>query len=583
MSESMRRNILNLSRTISLFKGEMMLALLFAFLKQASIIGAAMVTSYAAGEVIKGGTLQNPAGYVVILCVCILLRAAGYYGEMYFAHDVAFRVIRGFRLKIYNKLGEIAPAYTMRKQTGQIAQAFVADVEILELFLAHTFSSFLVAVILTAVMVIVLLFINPLFSVMVLIVTLLLVAVPYRMGRKAEKRGQAVRESLSDANVTMVESVQGLRELTMLGAAERRLGKINRRMEEMYGEQYEYGRLKGREVMATQIICGLFTAAVLVAAAMLVGTGRLELVLYPVTVMLSTVILGPVLEFTTVAQELGIVFAASNRVQDLLRETPAVSDKGTAGHIEGSTEVEFRDVCFRYNDESDEVLHGVSFTVSPGETVVLVGRSGAGKSTCANLLLRYWDPDSGQILLNGRDIREYSISALREMVSAASQETYLFHTSVAENIRMGKPDSGMEEIISAARRANADEFVRSLPQGYDTVTGERGFRLSGGQRQRIAIARTLLRDSSVIILDESVSNLDAENELYMQRILSDLLRDKTVIMIAHRLSTILSADRIVLIDGGRVAATGTHSELLETCPEYAELISRQLKSPSAKS
>lgn len=571
-----KRNIVNLSRTIRPYRGEMTLAMICAFLKQVSVIGAAAITSYIAGMALGRGEVSNLRLQIILLFVCILLRAAGEFGEMYFAHDVAFRVIRNFRLDIYNKLSEIAPAYTLRKQTGQIGQAFIADVEILELFLAHTFSSFLIAVFLTAIIMVALLFVNPILSLLVVLAACLLMAVPYKMGRKAEERGREVRESLSNSNVIMVESIQGIRELVMLDSSERRMREISRKMDHLYREQYRYGRLKGRQAMATQIICGLFIASVMVSAAWLVSSGRMDLVMYPVAVMLSTVILGPVLELTTVAQELGVVFAASNRVQDLLGEKPVIKDEGQLAAASDPTGIRFDHVSFAYDKEAEDVLRDVCFDVEAGETVVLVGHSGAGKSTCANLILRYWDPDSGTVRFNGTDIREYRMEALRQMVSAASQETYLFHISVADNIRMGKPGASDAEVKEAARKANADEFIRDLPQGYDTVTGERGFRLSGGQRQRVAIARTLLRDAPIVILDESVSNLDAENELYMQQILAEQLKDKTVVMIAHRLSTILSADRIIVLDNGSVADVGTHEDLYEHSEIYRNLIKNQM-------
>lgn len=567
-------NIKNLSKTIRPYSGEMTLAMFFALLKQGSVVGAAAVTSYVTGKALSGDKLENIGLYVGLLILCIIMRASGYFGEMYFAHDVAFRVIRNFRLDIYKKLSELAPAYTHRRQTGQIGQAFVADVEILEIFLAHTFSSFIIAAVVTVAIVIALLFVSPILSVLVLFTAVILVSVPYRMNRRAEAKGKEVRNALADANVMMIESVQGLKELTMLGAGERRVKEVDSLMKRLYGHQYAYGKLKGREAMIIQIICGGFTAAVMIVAALLVGNGVMDKPLYPVAVMLSTVILGPVLELTSVAQEMGIVFSASNRIQELLREEPVVTDEGNRTSEKGPVSVAFNHVSFGYHDE--DVLHDVSFDVKPGETVVLVGHSGAGKSTCSNLLLRYWDPNEGSVTLNGTPLSEFEISALREMVSAASQETFLFHSSVAENIRMGAPEATDEQVREAAVKANADGFIKKLPKGYDTEVGERGYRLSGGERQRVAIARTLLRNSPVVILDESVSNLDTENELYFQHVLKEQLKDKTVIMIAHRLSTILAADRIVVLENGRVVGNGTHVELLDTCPEYKKLISNQL-------
>ena len=236
-------------------------------------------------------------------------------------------------------------------------------------------------------------------------------------------------------------------------------------------------------------------------------------------------------------------------------------------------------MSFSYSEGEGEepVLDDVSFSIDPDETVVLVGHTGAGKSTCANLLLRYWDPDAGRITVGGRDLRDYRISAVRKMISAVQQETYLFHTSVRDNIRIGRLDATDEEIASASAKANAEEFIDALPEGYDTVTGERGFRLSGGQRQRIAIARALLRDAPIVIFDEAVSSLDTENEKYLQDTLRTQLAGKTVLMIAHRLSTIVAADKIVMLEDGKVVATGSHEELLTSSEPYRKLIRKQME------
>lgn len=557
-------------------RGEMTIAIVCALLKQLSVIGAAALTSYIVGLALSGTLGEQRRLLVTLLVICILVRALTYFGEMYFAHDVAFRVIRNYRLMLYEKICAIAPAYTLRTQTGQLGQSLVADVEILELFLAHTFSSFIVACVVTVSVILVMLRINVVLALLLTLTAVLLYAVPYAMRKRSDKQGARVRASLADANTTLVESVQGLREIITLRGETRFNQRIQSAMDRLYRDQYEYGRIKGTEVMSTHLISGLFTAAIMAFTAALVAGHRMDAAMYPVAVMLSTVILGPVSELTTVAQELGIVFAASNRVQEMLNRQPEVADTGTKEPVMDHCRVEFRDVGFSYDDSRDNVVRNICFTVGPGETVVLVGHTGAGKSTCANLLLRYWDPDEGSITINGTDLREYSIASLRKMVSAVQQETYLYHTTVRENIRIGRWGASDEDIENAAERANAMKFIRDLPDGYETVTGERGFRLSGGQRQRISIARALLRDAPIVIFDEAVSNLDTENEKIIQETLHRELKGKTVLMIAHRLSTIVSADKVVVLDHGRVVGQGTHSDLLETCEIYRNLVRNQL-------
>lgn len=584
MKDMTFENITNLSSAIRPYRSEMTAAIISALFKQGTVIAAAGITSYIVGLALDGTLGEKSGMLITLLIICILLRALSYFGEMYFAHDVAFRVIRNFRLDLYDKICEISPAYTLRKKTGQLGQALVADVEVLELFLAHTFSTFIIALVVTLIIAVVLWQISPVMSVMMMAAALLMIVVPYSVRKKSQDQGAKVREDLAEGNSVMVESVQGLREIITLRAEERFRGKVKDQMQALYDSQYDYGRIKGNETMLNHLVSGLFTAAVMAAAAVLVLRGSIGVELYPVTVMLSTVVLGPVSELTTIAQELGLVFAASNRIQHMLALEPTVRDEGSREALSEGCKVEFDHVSFSYSEDEEggPVLDDVSFTIEPDETVVLVGHTGSGKTTCANLLLRYWDPDKGRITIGDHDLKEYSISAVREMISAVQQETYLFHTSVRDNIRIGRSDAKDEEITSAAVRANAAEFIDALPEGYDTVTGERGFRLSGGQRQRIAIARALLRDAPIVIFDEAVSSLDTENEKYIQKTLQTQLAGKTVLMIAHRLSTIVAADKIVMLENGRVVAVGTHEELMSSCDKYRVLIGTQIKDAPQK-
>jgi ATP-binding cassette subfamily C protein CydC len=278
-----------------------------------------------------------------------------------------------------------------------------------------------------------------------------------------------------------------------------------------------------------------------------------------------------------VAKELGVVAAAGERIFTLLEARPAVSDRPGArapGRVE--PHVRFDRVTFRYGSGLPDAVRDVSFEIQPGETVALVGHSGAGKSTCAHLLLRFWDVAAGAITIGGHDLRDLPQRALRELLSLVPQDVYLFNQSIADNVRMARPDAGDAEVELAARAALAHEFITAeLPDGYDTVVGERGARLSGGQRQRVAIARALLKNAPVLVMDEAVSNLDAESERALEVAMARARSGRTTLVIAHRLSTILAADRVVVLADGRVAESGTHLELLARGDVYARLIGAQ--------
>jgi subfamily B ATP-binding cassette protein MsbA len=268
---------------------------------------------------------------------------------------------------------------------------------------------------------------------------------------------------------------------------------------------------------------------------------------------------------------------ATKRVFEILDTQPDVldaPDAKTLGHVEGR--ITFDDVSFSY-DERQEVLHHVNLDIAPGEIVALVGPSGAGKSTIFNLIPRFYDPTGGKVMLDGTDLREVKQASLRQQIGIVPQETLLFGGTIRENIRYGRLDATEDELVTAAKAANAHDFIVGLPDGYETIVGERGIRLSGGQRQRVAIARAILKDPRVLLLDEATSSLDSESEHEVQEALARLMQNRTTVIIAHRLSTIRVAHRIAVLDSGSMIELGTHEELLKQNGLYAKLYEMQFR------
>ena len=394
-------------------------------------------------------------------------------------------------------------------------------------------------------------------------------------GDKLRVRYRAVQERVAEVNNVLQENITGVR----VAKAFAREGEQRRRFAtENRGTLDANMSTAGVQALASpaiQMISALGTAAILGFGCWQIVNGLLTVGALVAFVSYLVQFYQPVEELIRVNNTAQQALSAAERIFEFVDVQPDVVERpGALDLMEVAGAVAFEDVTFAY-DPGKPVLHGVSMTAAPGQVIALVGHTGSGKTTCVNLIPRFYDPDSGCVTLDGHNLRDLTLRSIRRQTAIVIQETFLFGASAADNIRYGRLDASREEIVAAAKQAHADEFLSVLPDGYDSFVGEGGVLLSRGQRQRIALARAILKDPRILILDEATSDVDTETEVLIQRALENVMRGRTTFVIAHRLSTIRNADQIVVLDHGRIMERGTHSELLTAGGHYAELYQAQ--------
>jgi ABC-type multidrug transport system fused ATPase/permease subunit len=509
--------------------------------------------------------LHNIDTVALLLLGVFALQAILGFGRIYLFSYVTENVLARLRRDTYEHLLKLPMLFFAKRRVGELNSRISADVALLQDTFTTTLAELVRQMIIIIVGLILLTTLSPTLTLTMLAIIPGVAVVAVIFGRFIRKLSKQVQDKIADTGVVVEETLQGIQSVKAF---------TNEGWEaHRYATSVLAARslaLKGarwRGAFVSFIILCMFGGIVLVIwrgvhlkAAGVMSTGQLvTFIMYSVFIGAS---IGSIPEMvTTVLKAIG----ATERLMDIQEEVaePVEIAAKPAARLELKGALEFRNVAFHYATRADlPVLNDVSFTIRSGERVALVGPSGAGKSTIASLVLRFYDLVSGHILFDGKDARDLPLSALRQCMAIVPQEVLLFGGSIRENIAYGRPGASEEEIVAAARKANAHDFIMGFPQGYDTVVGERGVQVSGGQRQRIAIARAVLKDPVILILDEATSSLDTASERLVQDALDKLMQDRTSLVIAHRLSTVRSADRIIVLDKGTVVQSGSHDELL---------------------
>ena len=570
-----------LFQLVSPWRGELALTFLLGLAHHSSVIGLSVISALLVGQVITGGDLIV---LLWLLGVFVPLAAFFTWAESWVAHDLAYRLLAEMRVDVYNKLDPLTPAYMVRRRSGDLVSIVGGDVELVEFFFAHTITPAFVAILVPAGVLATLAFVAwPI----ALVLSPFLVAVaisPFMAQKRSEGLGEELRSQLGDVHAHMVDSIQGMREISAFGQGPARTAEMVDNSWKFAHFQLRFLKERAFQIGFIEGMTALGGLAVLTMGVWLMTQGDISRPQLILSVILSVAAFAPISDIARTIKQLMETLAAARRLFVVHDEpVPVMDGPGVHGHENGQTSkngrspaLSFDHVGFSYGHGEAQALHGVSFDVESGQTVALVGRSGAGKTTCANLVRRFRDPVEGLVRLSGHDLRDFELEDLRRQIALVSQDTYLFNASIRDNLSLGKIEATDEEIEDAARQANAHEFISAFPDGYDTLVGERGMQLSGGQRQRISIARALLKNAPVLILDEATSHLDAVNERQVRQALGTLMEGRTTVVIAHRLSTIRDADRIVVLDNGHAVEQGSHHDLLASHGLYSQLVATQL-------
>jgi len=544
------RLMMRLSGLVKPLAGYMVLAVTAGVLGHLSATFVTVLAGYGILSVLG----EINASWLSLLWLGVLLgliRGGLRYGEQLCNHYIAFKLLAHIRDVMFGALRRLCPAKLEGKNRGDLIASITSDVELLEVFYAHTISPALIALLFSVVMVLFIGSFHVYLGLLALVSYLMLgVVLPMMTSRASKGNGAAFRASSGQLSSFVLDTLRGLGELIQFRYGKQRMEEMETHTDRLLNLEGRMKRVQGQFSAITGTVLLLCDVAMLVLAGILYQAGRISFagLLIPVLALFAS--FGPVLALAALGATLQNTLAAGGRVLSILDETPETPD------ITGKERVAFQgasaeNITFSYDQET--ILQDFSAVVQPGKTLGITGKSGSGKSTFLKLLMRFWTVKEGAAKVSGRSVEEINTDNLRDMEGFVEQDTHLFHDSIAENLRIAKPDATREEMEAACRKASVHDFIMTLPQGYDTPVGELGDTLSGGERQRIGLARAFLHQAPLLLLDEPTSNLDSLNEGVILRSIQDHGQDHTVVLVSHRPSTMGIADERISMENGRMS------------------------------
>ena len=492
------------------------------------------------------------SGILTSLIVLAVARGALRYLEQMSGHYIAFKLLALLRDKVFSSLRRLAFVKLQDKQAGQLVSLVTNDIELLEVFYAHTIAPIMIAFFTSAILLLVFGHLSGWFVIVALAAYLTVgVILPIITTKLAREDGRRYRELVGEMNDFFLDSVRGMKEIQLFGYAKQRLDEIQQRSQKI---DTAFERIKDQEAKVrvyTEVAVSAFNIIMLFTGLILFSLDKIDFSAFLIGVILLMSSYGPVIALSNLSSNLLQTLASGERVLSLLAEEPELKDVESAVDLKEVSRIDVENVSFAYGEE--QILSDVSLSVKKGEILGIHGRSGSGKSTLLKLLMRFYDPKSGSIKINGESLPNINTRSLRDNMAYITQQTYIFNETIEENIRLARRDATLEEIMEAAKKASIHDFILSLPEGYQTKMTELGGNLSDGEKQRIGIARAFLHNAPIILLDEPTSNLDSLNEAMILKSLLNVKAEKLIILVSHRQSTMAICDQVIGIENGRMS------------------------------